>query len=301
MSMRVATFASTGSLLTAALRVQAEEAKITTQQSSALVSSDYGGYGSSSGRVVDLDASITRSKAYAAAATTADNRVTQMYSAVDSMVDLITNFKSDLISFDVSVSDDSTATLAEEAADALESLSSLLNSRWDGRYLFAGSAVDTAPVDTDALTAQTAPSSADTSYYRGDDTIVSVKVGAERTVSYGVTADEDAFEAAIRALTMIAAGTADEDTLSEASELLDTAIDGMAAIQSGLSRDASDLETAVSDQEDYQDFASSLVSEVTEVDIAEAAAKLSTYQAQLEAAYAAIGKIQSLSLSSYLD
>jgi flagellar hook-associated protein 3 FlgL len=299
--MRVATFAGTGSLLTAALRVQAEEARITLQQSSNLVSTDYGGLGVTSGRVIDLEASITRSKAYAQAATTADARVTQMYSAVDSMIDLVTAFKSDLVSFDEAVADDGTDTLADGAADALESLVSLLNTRWDGRCLFSGSAVGTAPVDVDGLAAQTVPTTADTSYYRGDDTIAAVKVGAERTVTYGVTADADAFEKAVRALSLIAAGNADEDTLSEASDLLDAAIDGMAAVQSGLSRDAADLETAISDQEDYQSFASGLVDDLTEVDIAAAAADLSTYQAQLEAAYAAIGKIQSLSLSSYLD
>ena len=71
MSMRVATFASSDRLLQAALKVQARQAEATLQQASGQISEDYGGLGGKAGSVVSLQSSISMSKAYASAASTA--------------------------------------------------------------------------------------------------------------------------------------------------------------------------------------------------------------------------------------
>ena len=71
MSMRVATFASSDRLLDAAMRVQARESEATMQQASGKQSSDYGGLGTTAGRVISLQSSVSLSKSYASAAATA--------------------------------------------------------------------------------------------------------------------------------------------------------------------------------------------------------------------------------------
>ncbi|PKR90533.1 flagellar biosynthesis protein FlgL [Pleomorphomonas diazotrophica] len=299
MGMRVATFASSDRLLQAALKVQAKQAEATLQQASGQISEDYGGLGSKAGSVVSLQSSISMSKSYAEAASTAGDRVEAMYDAVDSIIEQITSMKATLSSFASTTS--GTDELKVTAEEMLESLASLMNTQLGGRYLFSGSAVDTAPVDLDSLATATSPSSSDTSYYRGDDAITSVKVSSEQTVSYGVTADDENFEKALRALSLVASGATDEDTLSEASDLLDEAISGLATVQTRLSLNASALETAISDQENYQEFAGNLATSLSGVDVAVVAAEMSAYETQLQAAYAAIGNIASLSLSSYLS
>lgn len=298
MSMRVATFATSDRLLSAAMRVQAQEAEATTQQASGQVSDDYGGLGSDAGRVISLQSSVTLSKSYASAASTADNRVQEMYSAIGSMITLLSNVKSDTINFDTTTGGDD--TLSTIASNALEQLASYMNADFDGNYLFAGSATDSAPVDISTLTSLTSPTSADTSYYQGNDDIASVKVSSSQTVSYGVTADSEAFEKALRAMSLLSSGDTDSTTLDEANSLIADAIDGLTTIQAGLSVKASTLENAQSEQEDYQTFAGDLATSLGSVDVAVVAAKLSTYQTQLEAAYSAIGTIHSLSLASYL-
>ena len=72
-------------------------------------------------------------------------------------------------------------------------------------------------------------------------------------------------------------------------------------MQTRLSLNASTLKTAISDQETYQDFASDLATSLSGVDIAVVAARMSAYETQLQAAYAAIGNIANLTLSSYLS
>ena len=177
---------------------------------------------------------------------------------------------------------------------------SALNAKFGGTYLFAGSAVDTKPVDVSSMTAQTDPVTTDTSYYSGDDSIASVKVGDDQTIRYGVTADDSSIEQAIRGLNTIAGGTTDTTTISSVSDLVDTALTGITTLQSKLSLNSKALESAISRETTFQSDMTSTISDLDSVDIATATASLSNYKNQLEASYSALGKIQSLSLDSYL-
>ena len=296
MAMRVATFASSQSLLQAAMRIQVKQAEATEQQASGQVSGDYGGLGSKAGNVVSLQASVTRSKAYVEAANTASTRVETMYNSVGSILDDLTSFKATLASSTIS-----SDTLQITAQSALESVVALMNTQLDGRYLFAGSAIDTEPVDIDSIEGSTATSQDELDYYQGDDQQASVRVSSSHVISYGVTANDDSFKQALWAISTIANGSTDSDSVTQAIDLLADAIDGLSTVQTKLSLNASALEDAVSSQEDYQTTAEDLVSNLSEVDITTVAANMSNYEAQLEAAYAAIGKIANLSLASYLS
>lgn len=296
MAMRVATFASSQSLLQSAMRIQVKQAEATLQQASGEVSDDYGGLGTKAGNVVSLQASVTRSKAYVEAANTASTRVETMYNSVGSIIDDLTSFKATLASSTIS-----SDTLETTAESMLESVVALMNTQLDGRYLFAGSAVDTEPVDIDSIEGSTATSQDELDYYQGDDQGTSVRVSSSHVISYGVTADDDSFREALWAISTIANGSTDSDSVTAAIELLTDAIDGLSTVQTKLSLNSSALEDAVSTQEEYQTTTADVISNLSEVDITTVAANMSNYEAQLEAAYAAIGKIADLSLASYLS
>ena len=122
-----------------------------------------------------------------------------------------------------------------------------------------------------------------------------------QTVSYGVTADNTAFEQALRAMNLVANNSPlSTSTLNEALDLTTSAVDAVGVVRSGIANSASSIETASAHQTDYQSFAKDLGSSLTSVDVAAVTAQLSTYQAQLTASYAAISKVQSLDLASYL-
>lgn len=285
-------------MIDAALRTQAKVAQYQVQSASGLISSDFGGLGANAKKVIDLQVSISQSVAYGDAATSADDRVQAMYSATGSVVDLLTSYRSQLTAA-LSTSSD-TSTLAESAQGLMDELASALNTQYGGRYLFGGSQTETAPVDLTSYP-DTSATGTDTSYYQGNDEIASVRVTDSQNIDYGVTADNSAFEQAFRALSMIANGTSiDSTTISSALDLATSALDAATAVQSTLSLKSSQLENAASNQEDYQSYASSLSSSLTDVDVAAVTAKISTYQAQLEASYSALSKILSLQLSDYL-
>jgi flagellar hook-associated protein 3 FlgL len=300
MLTRIATSALNDQMLAGTLRTQARMAQLQTQEGSGAKSSDFGGLGASARRLLDLQVSVTRSQSYVDAATTADSRAQVMYSACGSVTDLLTQMRSLLTGASDSATTDS-SSVTVSAQEMLQELSSLLNTQYDGRYVFGGANTTTAPVDISALPAATSSTTADTSYYRGDHEIASVRVSDEQTISYGTTADNASFEQAIRAFNMVAsASPLDTTTLNTALDLVTDALEGVTTLQTGISLASSAMERAISYQTDYKDYATSLASDVNGVDVAALTVQLSTYQAQLEASYSAIAKIQSLNLVDYL-
>ena len=120
-------------------------------------------------------------------------------------------------------------------------------------------------------------------------------------MSYGITADNPAFEQVMRVLKFVAnASTLSSTDITNALDLASRALDATATVQAKLSSAASQIEQAQSRQSDYQSYAQTLASDLTGVDVAAVTAQLSAYQAQLTASYSAIAKIQSLNLASYL-
>jgi flagellar hook-associated protein 3 FlgL len=244
---------------------------------------------------------VTRAQSYIDSATLADSKVQVMYSAVGSMTDLITQLRSQL-SAATTGSSTETASVISSAQQMLQEMGSLLNTKYDGQYVFGGGDTATEPADMTSFSSGTGSlTTADTSYYKGDGETASVRVGDDQTVSYGVNADNSAFEQTMRVLKYVAnSSTLSSSDITQALDLASSALDATSIVQSKLSSSASQIEAASSRQTDYQSYAQTLSGDLTNVDVAAVTAQISTYQAQLSASYSAIAKIQGLSLASYL-
>jgi flagellar hook-associated protein 3 FlgL len=302
MQMRVATFGISDQMIASALRTQSTMANQQIQEASGLVSSDFGGLGSTTQQVLNLQVSATRSQSYIDAATLTNSKIQVMYSAVNSIADLATQFRAQLTSA-TSASSTDAASVTESARNLLEQTASVLNTQYSGSYLFGGSETKTAPVDVSSTSyaEATSPSSADTSYYQGDSQLASVRVSDSQTVSYGVSADNAAFEKIMRAMNLVASNSPlSSDTLNEALDLAVEAIDELGLVQTRISNASASIENASAYQTEYLSYVQTLGSDLTSVDVAAVTAKLATYQAQLTASYSAIAKVQSLNLASYL-
>lgn len=303
MIARVATFAMNEKMLAASLETQARMSNMQLQQASGRVSESYGGLGTDAEQLAKLEVSKTRSEAYSAGTSEAVSRIEVMYDALSSITDILTQLRSDVaVALSVNGGDTANTDLIQAAQNYLDQLSSLLNTQYEGRYLFSGSATTTKPVDAEAVAAADL-STPLTDYYQGDSTIATVRVSESQDISYGVTADNSAFEGALRVLGYLADASAadlDADTLSEVSALLLDSLDATTAVQSSLSLNASALERSAASQQTYQDSLTASISAVRDVDITSVAATLTVYETQLEASYSALGRLQSISLVKYL-
>ncbi|MEJ8472592.1 flagellin [Roseibium algae] len=297
MGMRVSTFAQTSNVLQNAMTTQARLAEKQMQQSTGRVSTDYAGLGSTAGKVVNLEVSVSRAEATLSAAEQAQTRIEVIYDALGSMSDNLTKLRSDLSSASTGVS---TETLQTTAEAMLEDMSSLLNTQLNGRYLFAGSATETAPVDISGYSV-TSLSVVDSSYYNGDDYTQTVHLGQDRSIDYGITADASGLEKSMRVLSYIAnASPLESEDLEEANTLLIEAQDQIIAMQSTAGTKSSVLDSYIENQKDYIASTKEMATTLASVDIAAVAVEATNYETQLEASYAALGKLTSLSVLEYL-
>lgn len=301
MSMRVATFATTDRLLNASMRLQAQMTKMQVQEASGIKSTDYGGLGSQSGKLINLETSLTRSQTYRSAISEASSRIDAMYSVLGNITDMLTSFRAEITSaLSTDGGEQTNSSLIATAQGFLEEMASTLNSKFEGRYLFSGSLTETAPVDLDGYVADA--NTASTSYYNGDSQLASVRASSQTTLTYGIGANDSAFEQAIRAFGAVAGSTdtPDSDMLESVYTLLGSALDDTIALQSSVSSKSSALERMSNWQADYQDMLSTSISEIKDVDVAEITVRLTTYQTQLEASYSALAKLMSINLQKYL-
>ena len=301
MSMRVATFATNRQMLSASLQTQARMANMQLQEASGLNSTDYGGLGADARTLVNLEVSAQRAARYEAAATAATGQAELIYNALDSMADLLTSFRAQITALQsTDATDAGRASLVSAAQTALEEMEELLNTRLNERYLFAGSDTSGAPVDLNETTFDL--TTVDTGYYQGSGDPLSATVNDDRSITYGINADDSAFETTLRAFGSIASAQSDlsDIDLSAVLDLVGNAVDGLAGLQGGLSVATAGLERAISDQQDLQSFYQTQIVNLRDVDVTAVAAQLTAYETQLQASYAALAKIQSLSLLDYL-
>lgn len=299
--MRIATYSFSNRLISDTLRVQTQYAKTNLQLSSGYISDDYMGIASDTQIVVDLKSNIERYDIQTQNANRVKTRTESMFAAMTSLNDFANQFLTKL-SQALSGSYPNSADTLASAQSVQINVVAALNTKVAGRYLFAGSMIDTTPVDlTDpAIIAQTVPSVADTSYYQGDGTILQAQIADNHTINYGVTADDPAFELLMRSLNLVINNPSDSTAIAEAHTLVQQAIDGMATIQADLSQKASAIDTQILQTENDSNYLDELLSGLTETDITSASVRLTDYQTQLEASYNVMSRLRSMSLHDYL-
>jgi flagellar hook-associated protein 3 FlgL len=301
MAMRVATFAVTDQMIASALRTESTMANMQVQEASGLKSGYLAGYGADTQHVVNLQVSVTRAQAYVDAATLANSKTEVMYSSIGQVSDIVTKLRTALSAASAG-SSTVIASAVSSAQQLLQQMGGILNTQYDGQYVFAGARTTTAAVDlTSFATGTGSLTAADTSYYQGDNELASVRVSGSQTVSYGITANDPAFEEVMRALKFVAnSSTLSSTDINNVLKVVDSAIDDVATVQAKVSSASNQISTAQSSQKEFMGYAQSLDTDLTGVDVAAITAQLSSYQAQLTASYTAISKVQSLNLASYL-
>ncbi len=298
---RVATYPFTNTLIADNMRLQVKYADINTQISSGLKSQDYKGIARDSQYLLAIESSADKLDAYNANANITLSQINTMYTTMARLQDLANSILHD-ITASLGGNMVPTAVLTNQATIGMNEAASLLNLTIAGRHVFAGSDIDTSPVDlTDpAWVAQVPPSVANTSYYQGNAVINAVQVSESFTISYGVKADNPAFEQLLRAFNLIANNPGNNIALVEASGLVHQAIEDIANVQSILSSHARSIEDQIDKNTQDKTYIKDLAATIKEVDIPSASVQLTEIQTQLEAAYTASVRILNLSLTKYL-
>ncbi|MBL8639892.1 MAG: flagellin [Alphaproteobacteria bacterium] len=299
---RVATYPFTNQMIADNMRLQTKYGDVNTQISSGLKSPDYKGISTDSQNLLSLESITRRLTTYNTNSNTVLAHVNTMYDAVGQVIDLANSMITAITAALGGDIVDPTVT-RNQADNALQETQSLLNLKIGNRYLFAGSDIETQPVDlTDpAWVAQTTPSTANTTYYHGNSTINAVQSSESMTVTYGVLASNPAFEQLLRAYNLAYNNSTNKTALQEASSLVRQAIDDLATIQGGLSLNAHTLQNQVDQNDKDKVNLTELISSIKDTDIPSASVLLTEVQTQIEASYSASVRVLNLNLHDYLN
>jgi flagellar hook-associated protein 3 FlgL len=277
------------------------------QISTGLVAKNFAGIGADSSRLVSLQSAETRVNQYLSNAQIANQRLTSMETTTGQLFEIASKFQTLLIN-GLNAESSSDLNINQQAQDMLNQVAGLLNSQLDGRYLFAGTSTNVAPVDLNAAGFVTPPGvypgTADTGYYTGNGTELSVRIDDNYDLSYGVTADAPGFEELIRSLRLAADANVgppqDRNRLEESLRLAKGAIQDIPTITSQIGSAQAAIENIQSKHTDFKQFADKAIGDISNVDVTEAVTRLSEDQVTLEASYQVIARLSQLSLSRFL-
>ncbi len=303
---RVANFAQHQLTLSYTMRTQGNVADRQIQIASGKVAQQYSTISADSSQLVNVERAVARTEQFNRNIDQALTRLSIMESSVGIMVDRAIEVLS-IISSAMSGQNISDVPLQEFAATFLAEAESLLNTQHEDRFLFAGAQTDSPAVDLADVTYTPQAGlpgvfTADFNYYQGDTLQLAVRSDETFETTYGITADEPAFEEMLRALAYMdyAGANLDDTVLEEAYSLMKSAVDGLSDIRGRIGASSKVLESAKDGHEDYLTYTTNLVSTLEDVDVAEATTRLAQDEVQLQGSYLSLSRISELSLLQYL-
>lgn len=250
-------------------------------------------------RLLSVKTTLQETRQFSANNALVGDRLQTMDGAVGSMVEIGTRMRTLLVQRLSSGQSDAGAVTAE-AELLLSQVVSELNTSVHGRYLFAGSKIDQAPVELDPTYANIG--GPDDTYYRGDQVIPSVRADENVSISYGMTADQEGFQELVGALRTVIAADAIDDVpmLESALDLLNEALPKLTSYQAELGSSGARLEQINRLHDTADVYLQEQISSIENVDLTEAVIRLTQDQMVLESAMATIGRLSQLSLADFL-
>lgn len=300
---RVSSLNVSSNIMKQNMRLQSSYVRAQTQVASGLKTETFKGLGAQSKRMLDLSNQVEKMKANEFNSQLALDRISYMYSSVKGIIDLATQFGGVLAAAQQGSAQNAEVAVENFALGTWPELIGLLNAKMEDRYLFAGSMTNTAPVDiTDAayIAAQTPPSVVDTSYYQGNDVVLSAQINDTLNINYGVRANDAGFEMLMRAFNLAQNNPNDPAAISESMTLVQDAIEQMSFSLVKLSEEASGIQRSIDLSKEQRLVLDEMVVDIREVDLAEAATRMQQLEVQLEASYATTTRLLRLNLFNYL-
>lgn len=328
---RVGTFALFNKIRFATQQSQNQVADLQIQASTGLKSQTYMGIARQVESMTVNENIFSRSKRYMDNIQVAQTRIDVMDSALQSIIDKTSAFRADLVSA-LNGDNFDQAPFNLQAEGLMSELANLFNTKLNGRYLFAGDATNTAPVDitawgdpmpmpvdsdlvttgfqvTDfalAIPANAVEYAEYYSYYNGDTGTQTVRADDNVTVDYTIRADSTGAAKLMYAMRLAATfnGAATDD---EKRQRLDAALDTIQGAISDLINDRAtlgvrgkQLEGMAEEHNTFSLMTQDIISEIQGVDIPQTISELTSYQTLMQSAFYVASRLPQNSLVQFL-
>lgn len=220
--------------------------------------------------------------------------------AVSSVIDVMDDFKQLLMQRRNGATGQSTQFQVSGKA-TLQSIANLMNTSFEGRYLFGGTRTETPPVIVPVPETIQA-GVPDASYYQGNSIDQTAEVQEGQNLAYGARADEGAFQKMFAAINLALKGDManNQSQLDSAMELTNQAFAELTALDARLNQNIVNI-TDISERFEKQNLYWKGVTEtIIKTDLVAASIEVSTDQAILQASFSSFATISALKLVDYL-
>lgn len=296
---RIGDFAQSKRMTSELMQTQTRTRVAQAQISSGKVSDRFQDIAPEVERLIDVKMVLQQNRQFQENITFTDKKLIAMESAVAGLFDVATRAQTLAIQR-INDPNSTPGLIGPEFQSLLAQATSLLNDDMDGRYLFGGSQTARKPVELDP--AFTAFGSADDTYYQGDDLILSTRVDIDVEITTSMSADLEGFRELIGGLRGLINGDVldEEAVLEDSLGLVNDSLGKIADYQAELGIRQSQLDRIDQGHIDAEIYLGNRVSEIEDVDMAEAINRLAEDQVILESAMATLARMNDLNLVDYL-
>ncbi|MAR56075.1 MAG: hypothetical protein CMM93_02735 [Rickettsiales bacterium] len=195
------------------------------------------------------------------------------------------------------------AAFEQQMRSFVKSLGASLNTTFEGKFLFAGTATNTPPVITEPEIPKSHTLGVpDTSYYQGSQENITMRLEDTIEIEGLLRADDSTFQNLFAAAFQSFEGDRlnDDEILKAAYNLIQAGKDQLIAKTAQVSADIVAVETTIERQENLRLYYKGVVGEVSDTDILEVSTQLSVDQTILQASFQAFATINQLRLADFL-
>lgn len=298
---RISTYALHQSTLRDATRAQNLLAEQQTQISSGNKAQDFAGLGGSEAeQLLSLENKISRSDVYvsnntlvSARLNVTDNVLSQVIETVSDIKNLISQRRNDSAN---------SSSFDETLDNKWKSLTELLNTSLQGRYLFSGSRTNVPAVDSETFPTLRQPGVPDDGYYQGSQDDVTARIDDYIEMTYNVRADAPAFQKIFAGLATAMQGheTSNDSQLQQAYDFLSQGTSGLIDMQAVVNQNKVAVNNVSDRHASFKVYWQGVKEEIVNTDIVSVSTQVAINQGILQASFQAFAKINSLRLSDFL-
>lgn len=305
---RVGSLAQSQALLAELTKANERTFKTQLQISTGKEAQQYREMPSQTGALLSAKRVQTRTEQYISASKELTNKLDQQNVVLEQVAGTAQDLRQSILD---GVSLNSGAALMEQVESAFRNALSALNSKFDGKYIFAGSRSDTAPVNIDQLSDLSSVASVAT-IFDNDQQRQSVEIEPGHNLDYNFLADEVGTDLmdSLKRIADYNAGpngpfgqsltTAQRDFLiSEANNLV-AVTQGLNNVVARNGQYSNELDAASARHEDTSVFIKGFISDIEDVDMAQAVTNLNQDQLATEATAKLLSNLQKMSLLDFI-
>lgn len=305
---RVSSFGNQQVMLTSLMNGQAKVFKGQVQITTGKKEENYSGFASEVSTLLGAKTVFSQTQGYLRASTHADRFLRTNDIQLESMVNNTQNIRDAMLEV---IAQGKAFALDELLEESFSSMVSALNTNIGGVHVFSGGRSDVPPVTGSQISDLLAAASV-SDLFQNDQLRPSAKIGQSTLMEYGLLADEVGLEVfqVFKNIAAFSAGpsgplsgqmnTVQIDFLKAELANMDTALDNLRVLVARNGTRQNSVDNFLREHENQEVFLQVFISDIEDVNVAEAITRLNNDRVALEASFRITSELTSLSLLEFI-